>query len=404
MLESKSLQPPFTKVGLMKKYKHVYARNGIIYIAGTIQGVRYRKSTGKVANALNMRWCDENWQNVLQDILANEGMEKVAKAKVEIERRGSLTLERYAEKMFEIWQTVCKKSTLDMRKRVFRTYVMGKIGDLKINEIDYSVCRDFIHSLKDKNGNALGAAMVKNVKILLNLFLNEAVREKIIAENPMKAVRTMKVIRKSVEPFTEREMSLMIESCENSLERAFIVTAFFTGMRTGELLALQWDCVDFTNKTILVKSSVYKGELSTTKTGKERQIDMLPIVESALKRLKEESNSDFCFCTKYGKMLSGTGSIRRLWCKILQDSGIAYRNVYQTRHTFASLMISKGENVMWVQRMLGHSDLRVTFSHYAKYVPTSNTQKASFVSESFGNVLSCFEVDSEKNHAKNILC
>ena len=57
------------------------------------------------------------------------------------------------------------------------------------------------------------------------------------------------------------------------------------------------------------------------------------------------------------------------WKKTLNEQNIPFRNMYQMRHTFASLMISKGENILWVSKMLGHKDTSMTLDVYAQYMP-----------------------------------
>jgi integrase len=57
-----------------------------------------------------------------------------------------------------------------------------------------------------------------------------------------------------------------------------------------------------------------------------------------------------------------------IWYPALEKAGLRRRTMYQSRHTYASLMLSAGENPQWVSRQLGHADLSVLISHYAKYI------------------------------------
>jgi len=56
------------------------------------------------------------------------------------------------------------------------------------------------------------------------------------------------------------------------------------------------------------------------------------------------------------------------WTKVLKKLDIEYRNLYQMRHTFTSLMISSGEDILWVSSMLGHKNANITLQVYAKYI------------------------------------
>ena len=55
------------------------------------------------------------------------------------------------------------------------------------------------------------------------------------------------------------------------------------------------------------------------------------------------------------------------------------RTIYYTRHSFASLMLQRGEEPMWVSKMLGHTNLNITLNHYAKYLPQSVENRAKFL-------------------------
>ncbi len=61
-------------------------------------------------------------------------------------------------------------------------------------------------------------------------------------------------------------------------------------------------------------------------------------------------------------------------------AGFSYRKLYQTRHTFASIMLQKGEDLAWVsKKMLGHSEIATTLKFYADYIPEKDMQHAIFL-------------------------
>jgi len=65
---------------------------------------------------------------------------------------------------------------------------------------------------------------------------------------------------------------------------------------------------------------------------------------------------------------------RTAWMPLLKRAGVRYRNPYQTRHTYASMMISQGENIMWLSKQMGHADAEVTLRKYARWVPDTTTK------------------------------
>jgi integrase len=63
---------------------------------------------------------------------------------------------------------------------------------------------------------------------------------------------------------------------------------------------------------------------------------------------------------------------RKAWVPLLIKAGITYRNLYQTRHTFASLMVSGGEYFPWVSSQMGHETMLTTARYYARWLPNPN--------------------------------
>jgi len=168
-------------------------------------------------------------------------------------------------------------------------------------------------------------------------------------------------------------------------EKYFIQISFFTGLRTGELLALKWEDINFVSKQIHIKKSVTKGIYSEPKTEWSiRTIDMLPIVEEAFNSLKFHSymKNSFVFPNSNNKLFfDGTHIREGVWRRALKISKLDYRALYQTRHTFASLMISKGEDILWVSKTLGHSNLQTTLSKYARFIKSDKTKRATFLNQ-----------------------
>jgi len=70
------------------------------------------------------------------------------------------------------------------------------------------------------------------------------------------------------------------------------------------------------------------------------------------------------------------------WKKVLKAVGLEYRPIYHTRHSFATLMLSNNEDMLWVSNMLGHKDATMTLSKYARYIKRDRKKRASFLNDS----------------------
>ncbi|AFI05613.1 site-specific integrase [Helicobacter cetorum] len=213
---------------------------------------------------------------------------------------------------------------------------------------------------------------------LLKSFLDFATEHGYLEKSPYFKVNLNNAKEsKEIKPFNLQEIKEILNECPSTILRAFLTTAFFTGLRTGEQLALKWKDIDFINKKINVEYSLnILGELSTPKNkSSKREIDLLEPVERALIELKKSQKGVFIFIDKPQK----TREFQKAFTKLLDALNLEKRKIYTTRHTFASLMLSQGEEAMWVSKMLGHKDLNTTYSIYSHYIPQQNRERAAFL-------------------------
>jgi integrase len=95
-----------------------------------------------------------------------------------------------------------------------------------------------------------------------------------------------------------------------------------------------------------------------------------------------KDKSEYVFETYFGEPFNTCDKISsHYWRPTLKNLGITYRNLYQMRHTFASLMISNGEDILWVSNMLGHKHSSMTLDMYARYIRQKNRKRATFLQE-----------------------
>jgi integrase len=155
---------------------------------------------------------------------------------------------------------------------------------------------------------------------------------------------------------------------------------FFTGLRFGEMAALKWRNVDLDRKTARICETLVYGVEGSPKTKKSnRDIDLLPPVIEALESQKQITygKSEHVFLDLSGNPLK-TDHVRNvIWKPALKKAEIPYRPLMQTRHTFATLMLSEGENIGWVQNMLGHGSLQMIFTKYYAWIPKKTRNEGS---------------------------
>ena len=174
----------------------------------------------------------------------------------------------------------------------------------------------------------------------------------------------------------------LVRAAASEQDAAIFLTAAFTGLRRGELLALRWRDVDFAGQVIRVRASYAEGQLTTPKSGKVRSVPMAPDVAKALAGLVKRGgwtgDDDLVFAGPGGSFLDGRG-LRRRYLTAIQRAGLRPLRFHDLRHTFGTRMIGKAD-IRRVQEWMGHADVQTTMK-YLHYVPRE--EDAALVAEAF---------------------
>ena len=218
---------------------------------------------------------------------------------------------------------------------------------------------------------------IKNVLLQLRVTLSDAFNVGIITENPFNQFEVKRLLKTrsvetdyEVDPFTKEERQAILNSADGEVKN-LIMFGLFTGLRTGEILALKWENVNLINKKFYVKHTMNNGMLVPPKTKmSNRTINLLPKAFEALNEQLNYKNDDgFVFHNpNTEKFWPLTDSFRKHWVKLLKKAKIKYRNPYQMRHTFASMLITDGENIHKVAHYLGHKNTNMVTKTYGKYI------------------------------------
>jgi len=188
-----------------------------------------------------------------------------------------------------------------------------------------------------------------------------------------------------IEVFSPEEVWSLVRAAVSEADAAIFLTAAFTGLRLGELLALRWRDVDFTGATIRVRASYALGALTTPKSGKMRSVPMAPDVAEALSRLGAREHwvgeDDLVFCGEAGGYLDGS-ALRRRYRTALAAAGLRSLRFHDLRHTFGTRMIAKAD-VRRVQEWMGYADIQTTmkYLHYAPRADDARLVAAAFATE-----------------------
>lgn len=215
---------------------------------------------------------------------------------------------------------------------------------------------------------------------ILKPAFDKAIIREYIRNTPFLIKKPKLISNYEIQPLSIDEVKEIIDYSSSSWFGNFFSISIFTGIRTGELLALKWSDIDFKNETISINRTFSKGYESTPKTKSSKAVIDLPFeaIEYFKKQRLKTGLKEFIFYSDQNKVMKHSHNINRLLKRILNDLNIKARSMYQTRHTFASLKLSYGERLEWVSYMLRHKDTSVTLRKYFKYIPNRIEKRVIF--------------------------
>lgn len=182
-----------------------------------------------------------------------------------------------------------------------------------------------------------------------------------------------------IDPLSEKEIAAFLKASARYRPEwlNYWTVAFYTGLRTSELFGLEWP--DITGDTLHVSRAQVYGRDKRTKTkGGSRTVDLVPIVRDALKAQKKVTGlNGRVFWNPNTKGDISYKVAQAAFDYICRKAEIRRRQAYQTRHTFASNMLSLGENALYVAAQMGHKDTTTLFKRYARFVSAEKYKRVS---------------------------
>ncbi|WQT44012.1 site-specific integrase [Helicobacter pylori] len=368
-------------------HKHtIYLRDNTLYLNYTKNSKRHRMSLNKLTRRLNLS------NNQALEYLEGLRLEEILKM-----LKGALMHNKEPKQGSQSKAKKIKNITIAQAKESFFNQKIGlKAESLRFMRLRFNTILKLMNakdtskvskitkeSVTNYHNNAI-KKYKKNTLISLNAllksFLEFCESERFLNQNPYYAI-TLKNAQEGekIDPFSLNEIKTILYHAPTLRLKAFLTMAFFTGLRTGEQLALLWSDIDFKNKKINIDKSLNLSGTITSPKNKPsiREIDLLEPVEKILKELKasEPANKKMIFLS----IPKRTQEFQKAFKALLKTLSLKDRKLYTTRHTFASLMLSQGEEAMWVSKTLGHKDLNTTYSTYSHYIHKQDRERAKFL-------------------------
>jgi integrase len=276
------------------------------------------------------------------------------------------TIHDYSNVWFKQKQRNWSHTTIRGYTQKYNSYIQPNWGHLKLTEFKASTFDEWASE------SLLSGKSINETRNVLNQIFKRAFYDGVIESNPIERIERYKQKINEPKPFNQSEIRKILKALQ-SPHREFYQFAFYTGLRTGELLGLRWEDVDLVSRVAHIRVNITSGREKTPKTaGSIRTVELHEVAIDALNSIR---NSKY-FAPKRVFVDPKTmrdykyadGLRKYVWKPALEKARVLYRYPYQTRHTYASMQLSIGKNPMWVAKQMGHADWGMIRKVYGRWV------------------------------------
>ena len=353
------------------KTARVFEKNTKLHIDYRLHDKYIIKGIGRIRFSLGMDFSQKNLQNIEKDA-TTLALEHYLKTNG-IKNPNETYLKDIAMEALDEEKDNRADDTHEDYVNIYEKYILPVFGNMLLVNIKAKDIKAWKSNLL--NERRLGKSRFTKYYRTLNFIIKYAYINELIDKNPMELVdKRSKLFNNttghdSMKYYSKQEIQRILENASGWF-KVYLTTLFYTGMRTGESIALKWSDIDFENNIITIQRNVRHGKVrNTTKTGITNVIDMAePVKQSLIKYYDEAPSSEWIFPNhKTLKPYWESKSIISSYLKpLLKDLGIEYKTLYATRHSFASIMVENNLPLTYVQKQLGHKKLSTTMDFYIK--------------------------------------
>lgn len=305
------------------------------------------------------------------------------------------------------WLGIHRTTVVETTAITYSNYIHGWVipvlGHVKLQKLTGEMVQKMYAGwVKEK---ALALSTIHFIHTILKKALEDAVRMKRIAYNPLRDVVPPRVEDSDMQVLTQEQARLLVERSKSVSLYVPIVLAVSMGMRLGEILALHWSDVNLEKKQLEVRYTLsYMREqamgqtakfiLGSPKTKASRRVIHLPdFVVEILKEYRRQQQQrraaavrweeyDLVMCTRHGTYMY-PDLVRQKFHKLLQELGLPDMKFHGLRHSAATILLSMGINPKVVQELLGHSSINITLGMYGHVLPGMHEDAMSKMNDVF---------------------
>lgn len=301
----------------------------------------------------------------------------------------AMVLERWLAQYVDV---SVRPKTAEGYRSTIKNRIVPFIGNIRITQLTDAHIKVMFRSLReeyqrqDRRAGPLSGYTLRNAYRILKKALNWAVRERLIAFNPVDFCDAPRVERIEIRTLNEGQTVRLLEAAAESAIGPLVHLAVFTGMRRSELLGLRWGDIDLSLAMVQVRRSLHAlkgGEIRLEEPKSRysrRKIDLPPMAVLALRRHREQLEAHAAsldaaipaetpvFCRPDLTPMR-PDSVSHQFERVTVKAGLGKLGLHVLRHTHASHLLRQGIHAKVVQERLGHSSIQVTLDLYSHVAP-----------------------------------
>jgi len=316
----------------------------------------YGKQKRKYCYGATKRECLERWNEL-----------KKRQAENTLPQEKSMTLKQWFDHWIEVKAREVSPRTIEEYEFTFG-YILSRIGRIRLDKLTPLDVQKMQIDIMDK----VSSRAAYYSRSYLNNALNDAMRLDLVHRNVTTAVKPVKYVKKEIVIWSGDEVLRFLEFAKHSDNYALFYTALATGMRPGELIALHWSDIEGNKIHVRHNVSIVKRKpvLGPPKTRRGNRI--LSLAEDTLRVLDQHREglllrgieSKLVFPSRKGTFLEHTNILKSLR-RYIKQAGITKICAHDMRHTYVSMRIAGGTDIVRLSREIGHANASFTLDVYA---------------------------------------
>lgn len=353
----------------------LFNKNGTIYIKFRSRSKIVSKSLKLPYNDTNLKYAKTTLLPIFMAIYFSNLQTNLDQNSTKFSanfNQTSSNLNKKQIKLSEIYAILLREISLYTKETTKQTAFYGskRIFDFLCDKEISLYSRIEICEAIAKMKQILSPSTIRLLLSYLNSAFNKAISLNLISKNPLKGVKKPPICNKFMPNLSFKNIkNLLINSANLSHElQIFLYIAFYTGARSGEILALQNSDIDLQNAVIHLSKNQTRFELTTPKSGKSRRIFIPKKLLNFLKTLNLNNNCDKIFKSDYFRMYY-------YFKKLLKNENLPHFGLHQTRHIFTTILMQNGISPTFIANALGHTSLKMVNQTYSHYILTKEQSK-----------------------------